>query len=211
MVRPLPGLPTDFLWGVSTSAYQSEGGYNGPGQPRTNWARAEEKGRVAPVGKASEFWTRYGEDFRSVRGLGLNAFRLGIEWSRIQPSYKEGKAAPPPFDMKALEHYAAMLAACREQELEPVLTLHHFTHPSWLGTDPWLDPGTPELFEKYVATSVEYLNDSLVAAGHELVRVMITINEPNMLIFNSYLGMQFPCKAAPGLPSINSAINTLLC
>jgi len=205
-----PSLPRDFLWGVSTSAYQSEGGYNGPGQPRTNWARSEEKGRVAPIGKASEFWTRYDEDFRRVRGLGLNAFRLGIEWSRIQPCHKDGKTPPPPFDMKALEHYARMLAACREQELEPVLTLHHFTHPAWLGPDPWLDAGTPELFERYVATSIEYLNESLVAAGHEPVRVIITINEPNMLIFNSYLGMQFPCKAQPGLPSINHAINGLL-
>ncbi len=103
-----------------------------------------------------------------------------------------------------------MLAACRRQGLEPVLTLHHFTHPSWLGPDPWLDPATPELFEKYVATSVEYLNDSLVAAGHEPVRVIITINEPNMLVFNSYLGMQFPCKAQPGLQSINGAVNGLL-
>jgi beta-glucosidase/6-phospho-beta-glucosidase/beta-galactosidase len=200
----------DFLWGVSTSAYQSEGGYNGPGQPRTNWARVEEKHRVAPSGNASEFWTLYGEDFRRVSALGLNAFRLGIEWSRIQPAFKEGKAQPPPFDMKALEHYARMLAACREQGLEPVLTLHHFTHPAWLGTDPWLDPGTAELFEKYVVTSIEYLNDSLVAAGHAPVRVIITINEPNMLVFNSYLGMQFPCKAQPGFQSISAAVNGLL-
>jgi beta-glucosidase/6-phospho-beta-glucosidase/beta-galactosidase len=209
MLSPTTSLPRDFLWGVSTSAYQSEGGYNGPGQPRTNWARAEEKGRVAATGKSSDFWTRYEEDFKRVRGLGLNAFRLGIEWSRIQPSYKEGKAGAPAFDMKALEHYARMLAACREQELEPVLTLHHFTHPAWLGTDPWLDYRTPELFETYVATSVEYLNDSLVAAGHEPVRMIITINEPNMLVFNSYLGMQFPCKGLAGFVSINTAANTL--
>jgi len=210
MFRTPPILPRDFLWGVSTSAYQSEGGYNGPGQPRTNWARAEEKGRVAPIGKASEFWTRYTEDFQRVRGLGLNAFRLGIEWSRIQPSQAEGKAPPPPLDMAALEHYARMLAACRDLGLEPVLTLHHFTHPAWLGPDPWLDPETPALFEKYVAASMAYLNDSLVAAGHEPVRVIITINEPNMLVFNSYLGMQFPREAQPGLPSINAAINGLM-
>ncbi len=205
-----PTLPREFLWGVSTSAYQSEGGYNGPGQPRTNWARSEEKGRVARSGKAAEFWTRYREDFQRVRGLGLNAFRFGIEWSRIQPAYKDGKAPPPPFDMAALEHYAQMLVACREVGLEPVLTLHHFTHPAWLGADPWLDPATPELFEKYVAVSVEYLNDRLIAAGHDPVRIIITINEPNMFVFNTYFGMQFPGKGQPGLLSITSAINGLL-
>jgi beta-glucosidase len=210
MHQLLPPKPCDFLWGVSTSAYQSEGGYNGKGQPRTNWARPEEKGRVAPTGTASEFWTRYGEDFNRVRGLGLNAFRLGIEWSRIQPSFTDEKTAPPAFDMNALEHYALMLIACREKGLEPVLTLHHFTHPSWLGTDPWLDPGTPELFRQYVAKSIEYLNERLIAEGHDPVHVIITINEPNMLVFNSYLGMQFPCNGVPGLQTINNAVNTLL-
>ncbi|HEX4086086.1 MAG TPA: family 1 glycosylhydrolase [Chthoniobacteraceae bacterium] len=204
-------LPRDFLWGVSTSAYQSEGGYNGPGQPRTNWARWEEKRRVAPTGRASDFWTRYEEDFRRVRELGLNAFRLGIEWSRIQPSYKDGKTQPPPFDMAALEHYARMLVACREQGLEPVLTLQHFVHPSWLGPDPWLDPATPELFERYISTSIGFINESLIAAGHEPVRTLITINEPNMLVFNNYFGMQFPAKAQPGLPSLSNAMNGLLC
>ena len=44
------------------------------------------------AGRPSDFWTRYQEDFQRVRGLGLNAFRLGIEWSRIQPGFKDGKS-----------------------------------------------------------------------------------------------------------------------
>jgi len=210
MDRLPPHLPDDFLWGVSTSAYQSEGGYNGPGEPRSNWARSEEKRRVAPLGHASDFWTRYPEDFSTVQSLGLNAFRLGIEWTRIQPAYKEGRDEPPPFDMKALDHYARMLATCRDHGLEPVLTLHHFTHPAWLGTDPWLDDRTPELFEKFVSTSMTYINTALAAAGHKPVGVIITINEPNMLVFNSYLGMQFPCKGTPGFQSITNAVNNLI-
>ena len=78
---------SEFLWGVATSAYQSEGGYNGPGQPQTNWAAAERRGDVAESGLGADFWNRYPEDFVRCRGLGLNAFRLGIEWSRIQPTY----------------------------------------------------------------------------------------------------------------------------
>ena len=79
-----------------------------------------------------------------------------------------------------------------------MLTLHHFTHPDWLGPDPWLDPATPELFERYVGTSMEFVNERLVARGHDPVRIIITINEPNMLVFNSYLGSQFPCARAAG-------------
>ena len=70
---------------------KAKGASTGPGQPRTNWARAEEKEHVAVTGRAADFWTRYAEDFQLVRGLGLNAFRLGIEWSRVQPSLDPGK------------------------------------------------------------------------------------------------------------------------
>lgn len=77
---PLPGRPP-FLWGVSTSAYQSEGGYNGAGQPQTNWAFFEKQGFVMATGRAAEFWSRYEEDFALCEAMGLNAFRLGVEWS----------------------------------------------------------------------------------------------------------------------------------
>jgi beta-glucosidase len=122
---------SEFLWGVATSAYQSEGGYNGPDQPQTNWAAAEKKGDVAKSGLCSDFWNRYSEDFTRCRQLGLNAFRLGIEWSRVQPTYVDRKGPPTPFDYRALDHYVDMLAKCRDNGLEPVVTLHHFVHPSW--------------------------------------------------------------------------------
>jgi hypothetical protein len=99
----------DFFWGVATSGYQSEGGYNGPGEPLNNWAWAEQDGDVVPSGRTSDFWTLSHEDFGRCREMGLNAFRLSIEWSRIQPATVLGSkagldplAAPPPFDERAL-------------------------------------------------------------------------------------------------------------
>ncbi|MEA3211606.1 MAG: hypothetical protein QOE70_4663 [Chthoniobacter sp.] len=196
----------DFLWGVATSAYQAEGGYNGPGEPQTNWAGAEARGDVARVGRAADFWTRYEEDFARCRDLGLNAFRLGIEWSRVQPTREDAKGAPPPFDFAALDHYAGMLAACQRSGLEPVVTLHHFVHPAWLGADAWLDSATPELFVRYVRTAVAHISERLERPLHWF----ITINEPNMLVLNSYLGRQFPAGRGIGFATMMAAYNQLL-
>ncbi len=196
----------DFLWGVATSAYQSEGGYNGDGQPRTNWAAGEEKGDFAVTGVSSDFWNRYEEDFARCRDLGLNAFRMGIEWSRVQPG-AANIAGVPPFDYAALDHYAKLLTRCQEYGLEPVVTLHHFVHPEWLGTDPWLDPGTADVFAKYVREAVGYI----CARMPRPIRWFITINEPNMLVLNSYLGHQFPAKGRSGLHSMTLGYNGLLC
>jgi len=196
----------DFFWGVSTSAYQAEGGYNGPGEPQTNWAAAEEKDDVAVTGPAADFWNRYEEDFARCQALGLKAFRLGLEWSRIQPSRDSHRGAPPPFDLAALDHYAAIFAACQRHGLEPVVTLHHFVHPAWLGPDPWLDAETPALFAHYVRTAVEHVNARLERPIHWF----ITINEPNMLVLNSYLGRQFPAGPHFGFGAMMAAYNQLL-
>jgi len=201
-----------FLWGVATSAYQSEGGYNGPGEPQTNWAAAEARHDVVASGHAADFWTSYEADFAHCRAMGLNAFRLGIEWSRVQPGGADAAAdGPPPFDTQALDHYAEILAACRRHGLEPVVTLHHFVHPSWLGADPWLDPANIEPFVVYISTTVRYLNDTLVRKhGCPPIRYYITVNEPNTLAVNTYLGNQFPGDGRRGFKNFARCCNQLL-
>lgn len=201
MTPPTPP-PEPFLWGVATSGYQSEGGFNGPGQPQNNWATAERDGDAAPTGRAADFWTRWREDLARCHALGLNAFRLGVEWARVQPTTTDAPGPPPPFDPAALDTYAEMLAEARRLGLEPVVTLHHFTHPAWLGADPWL-PGAAGAavahFERFVRHTVEHLNAALVARHRVApVRFFITVNEPNMLVLNTYFGRMFP--SSPGAP-----------
>jgi len=200
----------DLLWGVATSAYQAEGGYNTPEGPQTNWTWAEAAGDVEPLGAAAEFWQRHREDFARCRELGLNAFRLGIEWSRVQPTRSDRPAQPPRFDLAALDGYGRMLVACRDFGLEPVVTLHHFVHPAWLGADAWLDPATVPRFAEYVATAVTHVNRVLTAAGQRPLRYYLTINEPNMLVFNTYLTGLFPGRAQRGLTSATRAVGQLL-
>jgi beta-glucosidase len=204
---------SEFLWGVATSAYQSEGGYNGLDQPQTNWAAAERKGDVAVSGVGADFWHRYSEDFGRCRHLGLNAFRLGIEWSRVQPTYSDRKGPPPPFNDQALDHYVEMLVDCRQNGLEPIVTLHHFVHPSWLGTDPWLESDVIDHFCCFVRESIVYLNRALTDRyGLPPIRYYITINEPNMLVLNTYLGNQFPgrAKGMHGLRTLLAAYRNIL-
>ncbi len=199
-----------FLWGVATSAYQSEGGYNQTGMPHTNWAGAERRGDVEPVGDAAEFWSRYRADFDACRRLGLNAFRLSVEWSRIQPTMNDAVGQAPAFDYQALDGYSEILCQCRAQGLEPLVTLHHFIHPAWLGTDAWLNVSVLDHYVDYVRTVVPYLNRAMVAKGYAPVRYYITINEPNMLVLNTYIGHQFPTQARRGLRTAVKAIDHLL-
>jgi len=204
-----------FLWGVATSAYQHEGGLNGPGQPQNNWSWAEQDGRIDSSRDAADFWHLAEEDFSRCRAMGLNAFRLGLSWERIQPALTLGAPEtmqePPPFDEAALKRYAEILAACRRAGLEPVVTLHHFTHPAWLGIDAWLDPRMIDHYVAYVEKTVGYLLAALPRDhGMEPPRFFITINEPNMLAGCHYLNGVFPSGAARSIRKTFTCITRLL-
>ena len=203
--------PAQFLWGVATSAYQSEGGYNGKNQPQTNWAAWEVLGYVMRTGDASGFYSGFLRDFELCRQMGLNAFRLSVEWSRVQPTHVNYRSAPPAFDHQALERYAEMLAACRYAGLEPLVTLHHFVHPAWLGTDAWLREQTPHLFASYARETVRRLN-TLLADRHHLppVTLYVTLNEPNTLLINTYLSRLFPTRTLGGTRRLLRAAGNLL-
>jgi hypothetical protein len=206
----------DFFWGVATSGYQSEGGFNGPGEPLNNWAWAEAAGDVVPSGRTSDFWNLSHEDFGRCREMGLNSFRLSVEWSRIQPATVLGGktppagVTPPPFDERALYSYAQRLADCRAHGIEPIVTLHHFVYPAWLGQDAWLDPATIEHFAAFVEHTVRYFLRTLPQDfGCAPPRWFITINEPNLQAFNHYLYRIFP-SGKIGLDPTVQCLATLL-
>lgn len=177
--RPLGprGLPDHVLVGVSDSGFQSEGGFNGPGEPRNNWALWEREGRVEPAGEANQFWRRYPEHFERAAELGCTAYRTSVEWTRVEP-------ARGAVDREAIAHYARIVRAMHGAGLEPVVALHHFTHPAWCGQDFWLRDEAPARFAQWAETIVAHLAP--------WVRNWTTVNEPNALAIGSHLMGYFP-------------------
>jgi len=200
-----------LLIGVATSGYQSEGGYNGVHQPQNNWAKHETSGRVATTGVSVDFWNRYEEDFRLAQGIGINAFRLSVEWARVQPTHHDEAGKAPDWDVEAIGAYADRIAACRSHGMEPVVTWQHFTHPAWLGCDAWLQDETPALFEAFVAKAAAQINERLINHYHQApIAWHVTLNEPNMLVLNTYLNRHFPGGNHAGVAVGVRAYNRLL-
>ncbi|MHB1890165.1 MAG: family 1 glycosylhydrolase [Acidimicrobiales bacterium] len=188
-------LPDGFRFGVATAGFQVEGGFNGPGEPANNWAAWEAEGRVEPSGIALDFWNRYEEHLDRVTAMGCDSFRMSVEWARVEP--EEGKV-----DAEALARYLAILQACRARGIEPLVTLHHFTHPAWLGPDLWLRPDSPERFRHWAGVAVEALAPACSN--------WVTINELNVLALESYLIGTFPPGRLGDLRSAERALDNLL-
>ena len=168
-------FPKGFLWGTATASHQVEGG-----NTNNNWYRWEQEGHTAhKSGNASDWWNgRWKEDFDRAAEAGQNAHRLSVEWSRIQP-------AADRWDENALEHYRSMLRGLRDRGITPMVTLHHFTDPLWLGEmGGWETQAVVPLFEKYSRKVVESLKD--------YCSLWCTINEPNVYSIEGYIRANFP-------------------
>ncbi|MCX5262595.1 family 1 glycosylhydrolase [Streptomyces sp. NBC_00199] len=158
MTRPAP----DFLWGASTAPHQIEGNNVNSDW----WVREQHRPGMELSGDAVDSYHRYPEDMRLLADAGLNAYRFGIEWARVEPI--EGH-----FSRAELAHYRRMIDTALGLGLTPVVTLHHFTHPRWFAEDDgWLHERAIDRFRAYIEATTAILDD---------VPWICTVNEPNML------------------------------
>ena len=157
-------FPADFAWGVATSSHQVEGG-----TANNQWSDWERRGRIKSrdrVGLACDWWRNAERDFDLAQSLGLNALRLSVEWSRIEP--EQGQ-----WDEAALARYRQMLRALHDRGLRPFVTLHHFTNPQWFeARGAFAAPESVALFQRYT--------QRVVAAMGDLCQDWCTFNEPNV-------------------------------
>jgi beta-glucosidase len=170
-------FPEPFLFGTGTSATQIEGGCR-----TSDWFDfARQPGRVKNGDRpdvACDSWRLWERDVALQRSLGFGAHRMSIEWARIEP--REGE-----IDRPALDRYRAILGALRDASIEPMVTLHHFTLPSWLAARGGI------LAEGFVERVARFARVAIDALG-DLSRLWVTINEPNVLAAQGYLTGEWP-------------------
>lgn len=168
-----------FFVGAATAAHQVEGNnihsdyWAQEHLPHTSFAE--------PSGDACDHYNRYEEDIHLLAEAGLNAYRFSIEWARIEP--EEGK-----FDENEIEHYRKVIVCCKENGVEPIVTMMHFTSPLWLiQKGGWENESTIEYFRRYVSYVIEKL-------GSEL-NYICTINEANMGLQLAAISKRFQLMA----------------
>lgn len=157
-------FPEGFMVGAATAAHQVEGN----NIHSDYWAMEHMKHTSfnEPSMDAVDHYNRYEEDIHLMAEAGLNTYRFSIEWARIEP--EEGK-----FDQSEIEHYRDVLKCCRDNGIEPVVTMMHFTSPVWvIRNGGWENQSTVDAFARYCKYVVSQLGD--------LMKYVVTINEANM-------------------------------
>jgi beta-glucosidase len=169
-------FPRGFLWGVSTAAHQVEGE-----NQDNQWYDWEAAGRIRSgerCGLACDWWNNAERDFDLARDMGLNALRLSVEWSRLEPQ-------PGQWNGQAWQRYRQMLEGLQQRGIQPIVCLHHFTHPKWFERQGgFLGKNAGEIFARFARRVVLELGD--------LCRYWVTFNEPNVFAALGYVLGEFP-------------------
>jgi beta-glucosidase len=187
-------LPSDFLWGAATSAFQTEGSPSADGRLPSIWddfgrtPGAVEGGDTGEV--ACDSYRRWPEDLDLLRQLGATSYRFSIAWPRIQPTGR-GSA-----NVAGLDHYDKMVDDLLAAGIRPFATLYHWDLPSALQhTGGWTSRDTSYLFAEYAALVADRLGDR--------VSEWVTLNEP---VCSAWIG-HLEGRMAPGIRDLRSAVH----
>ncbi|WP_414936442.1 GH1 family beta-glucosidase [Amycolatopsis sp. cmx-11-51] len=181
-----PTFPSEFLWGVSTSAFQIEGATGEGGRGQSIWDTfTETEGKIArgeDAKVAADHFHRYSGDIALMAGLGVGAYRMSFAWPRIQP---DGDGKP---NAEGLAFYDGLIDEVCAAGIDPVGTLFHWDLPQALeDKGGWLSRDTAERFAEYAAILGERFSDR--------VKMWIPLNEPMVMsIFGYAIGEYAPGK-----------------
>jgi beta-glucosidase len=175
------GLRRDFIWGVSTSAYQIEGATQEDGRGPSIWDVYSQTGEIRnhDTGDiACDHYHRYREDVGLMKTLGVQAYRFSIAWPRILPQGR-GRA-----NEAGLSFYDRLIDELQAAGIEPWLCLYHWDLPQALEErGGWLNRECAIWFADYTAVIAERFGDR--------VKRFATLNEPSIFtLFSRSLGKQ---------------------
>lgn len=193
---PTLTFPKDFTWGVATSAYQIEGGWNEDGRKPSIWDNfSHTPGRVLNDENgdvASDHYHRWQEDIALMSGMGIQAYRFSTAWPRILP---DGTGA---VNKKGLDFYDRLVDELLKRRIQPCVCLFHWDLPQALQEKGgWPNRDTSTFFADYARVVAKRLGDR--------VGVWFTHNEPWVAAFAGH----FFGDHAPGEKDLRSAVKSL--
>ncbi|RJE25237.1 beta-glucosidase [Aspergillus sclerotialis] len=167
--RPHPSkqsLPKNFIWGVSSSAWQIEGGLKLEGRGPSV---LDMTGALPSTDNSSNvnamFYYMYKQDIERLAAIGIPYFSFSIPWTRIVPFAVAGS----PVNKQALDHYEDLIDTAIAHGITPIVTILHFDLPmSVLYTN-------DDFSEHFL-----YYAKQLMARFGDRVPYWVTVNEPNM-------------------------------
>lgn len=177
-------FPSDFFFGIA----------NAPAHVEDNlsdiWTDFAEQGGVAAFNNQTaptrrlDFWSHPEVELDLAKELGVQVFRIGVDWQRLQP--KPGGE----LDVNALLHYRKILEMIHARGMKVMLTLFHHSEPRWtFNRGSWSDEAMSDDFVYFAQEVVSFL--------HDKVDYLITFNEAQVYVLLTQVAGVWPYNGSP--------------
>ncbi len=183
------GFKEDFFWGVSTAAYQIEGGAYEDGKGLSVWDMfCKKPGAVWSAHNgdvAIDHYHRYKEDVKLMKDFGIQAYRFSLSWPRIFP---DGRGR---VNEKGCAFYDDLINRLLDAGITPHIMLYHWNYPLELfRRGGWMNPDSSDWFAEYAKFAVERFSDR--------VKHWYTLEEePCFIGLGMYTGVHAPGLQLP--------------
>ncbi|NWT52263.1 LPH hydrolase, partial [Erythrocercus mccallii] len=177
-------FPEDFTWGVSSSAYQIEGGWDADGKGPSIWdnfthvpgnVKNNDTGDIA-----CDSYNKVEEDIYMLRALGVKNYRFSLSWPRIFPTGRNNS-----INSHGVKYYNRLIDGLIANNITPIVTLYHWDLPQALqDIGGWESNELIDLFDSFADFCFQTFGDR--------VKFWITINEPNIIAWLAYGDGLFP-------------------
>lgn len=186
-------FPEGFLWGVSTGAFNVEGGWAEGGRGASVWdhlgPQKAAKGQATPE-VASDSYHKVDSDVALLRGLRAQVYKFSISWSRIFPSGHRHSLS-----LQGVAYYNKLIDSLLDSHIEPMATLFHWDLPRALQDHGgWQNESVVDAFLDYAAFCFSTFGDR--------VKLWVTFHEPWVMSYAGYgTGQHAPGISDPGVAS----------
>ncbi|XP_047456737.1 lactase-phlorizin hydrolase-like [Mugil cephalus] len=196
-------FPQGFSWGVSSSAYQIEGGWNADGKGPSVWDVYTHKPGSGIAGDANgdvacDSYHRLDEDLYMLRAMEVKSYRFSLSWSRIFPDGRRSS-----LNQKGVDYYNRLIDGLLESNITPMVTLYHWDLPQALqGINGWENVQLIDIFNDF--------SDFCFATFGNRVKFWMTFNQPHTIAWSGYgIGQIPPNVKQPGTAPYRVAHNLI--
>ncbi|XP_061227072.1 lactase-like protein [Neopsephotus bourkii] len=187
--RPLHGdveilthffLPSGFLWGVGSSAYQTEGAWDKDGKGPSIWdAFTHKKGKVfrnETGDSACDGYYKVKDDIQLLKELKVNHYLFSISWPRIIATGIKTEQV----NEKGIQFYNDTINSILENNIIPIVSPYHWDLPQVLHKrySGWQNISMKNYFNDYANLCFEKFGDR--------VKHWITFSDPWAVTVKGY-------------------------
>uniref|UniRef100_A0A0S7EID8 Putative glycosyl hydrolase n=1 Tax=Chrysomela populi TaxID=154003 RepID=A0A0S7EID8_CHRPP len=166
-------FPENFMFGVGSSAYQTEGSWSDDGRGENIWDHY-----ISSISKnitdiSNESYNRFKDDVALIANMKLKFYKFSLSWSRILPS-----GFNDSINQIGITYYKTLIEELERQDITPIVTIYHWDLPQVIQErGGWTNSSNIQYFVDYARVVFE---------NFQTVKYWLTMHEPKQICRGGY-------------------------